>query len=158
MKKTNKGFSLVELIIVIAIMAILAGALAPALVKYINKSRLAGDIQTAQTVATAVNAAMANPTAYDELVAKGAITASDIAALNVGTNFDAEVNSALGKNKSTLKIKSSKDMDKKSFGSSNFLVTIDAVDNEVKVYVGDTNHEAYPNPVKSLSEKENKSN
>ncbi|MBO5508878.1 MAG: prepilin-type N-terminal cleavage/methylation domain-containing protein, partial [Lachnospiraceae bacterium] len=28
MKKTNKGFSLVELIIVIAIMAILAGAIA----------------------------------------------------------------------------------------------------------------------------------
>ena len=31
MKKNNKGFSLVELIIVIAIMAILAGALAPCL-------------------------------------------------------------------------------------------------------------------------------
>ena len=33
----NEGFSLVELIIVIAIMAILAGALAPALIKYIKK-------------------------------------------------------------------------------------------------------------------------
>ena len=32
----NEGFSLVELIIVIAIMAILAGALAPALIKYIT--------------------------------------------------------------------------------------------------------------------------
>lgn len=45
MKKNNKGFSLVELIIVIAIMAILAGALAPALIKYINKSRRSADIQ-----------------------------------------------------------------------------------------------------------------
>lgn len=36
---SNKGFSLVELIIVIAIMAVLAAALAPQLIKYIEKSR-----------------------------------------------------------------------------------------------------------------------
>ena len=52
MKKNNKGFSLVELIIVIAIMAILAGALAPALIKYINKSRRSTDVQNADSLRT----------------------------------------------------------------------------------------------------------
>ena len=40
----SKGFSLVELIIVIAVMVILAGALAPALIKCIEKSRKSKDI------------------------------------------------------------------------------------------------------------------
>ena len=66
MKKTsNKGFSMVELIIVIAIMAILAAALAPSLIKYINKSRLSTDIQTGTTIASAINAALAVEKAYD---------------------------------------------------------------------------------------------
>ncbi|MBO6205612.1 MAG: prepilin-type N-terminal cleavage/methylation domain-containing protein, partial [Lachnospiraceae bacterium] len=38
--KNNKGFSLVELIIVIAIMAILVGVMAPQLIKYIEKSKV----------------------------------------------------------------------------------------------------------------------
>lgn len=50
MKRKNKGFSMVELIIVIAIMAILAAALAPALIKYIRKARRTRDVDTAGKV------------------------------------------------------------------------------------------------------------
>lgn len=42
---TNKGFSLVELIIVIAIMAVLVGVLAPKYIKYVEKSRVSADVQ-----------------------------------------------------------------------------------------------------------------
>lgn len=52
MKKSNKGFSLVELIIVIAIMAILAMTIAPATIRYIDKSRKADDLQLVGNIAS----------------------------------------------------------------------------------------------------------
>ena len=54
----NKGFSLVELIIVIAIMAILAAAIAPALIRYIDKSRRSDDVAAGETINTATQAAL----------------------------------------------------------------------------------------------------
>ena len=42
-KLNNKGFSLVELIIVIAIMAVLIGVLAPQYLRYVERSRVATD-------------------------------------------------------------------------------------------------------------------
>lgn len=45
-KMNNKGFSLVELIIVIAIMVVLIAVLAPQYLKYVEKSRVASDQTT----------------------------------------------------------------------------------------------------------------
>lgn len=59
--KSNKGFSLVELIIVVAIMAILVGFLAPQLLRYIEKSNVSHDIQFADSIKKAVELAMADP-------------------------------------------------------------------------------------------------
>lgn len=59
--KNNKGFSLVELIIVIAIMAILVGVMAPQLIKYIEKGKVSSDAQLADTVHTAMVTAMMDP-------------------------------------------------------------------------------------------------
>ena len=43
-KHNNKGFSIVELIIVIAIMGVLVAALAPAYLEYEEKSKKATDV------------------------------------------------------------------------------------------------------------------
>lgn len=69
MKKNNTGFSLVELIIVIAIMAVLVGVLAPQFIKYVEQARRGTDIQNAEQIKIAILADIAD----------GKITASDTA-------------------------------------------------------------------------------
>lgn len=60
-KLNNKGFSLVELIIVIAIMAVLIGVLAPQYLKYVDKSRKSADEDNFQTIITAVQVYYSDP-------------------------------------------------------------------------------------------------
>ncbi len=52
-KKSDKGFSLVELIIVIAIMAILVGIVGTQVIPYLNKSKQAKDQQVLNSFCTA---------------------------------------------------------------------------------------------------------
>lgn len=146
MKKTNKGFSMVELIIVIAIMAILAGALAPALIKYINKSRISSDIQTGQTIATSIQTALSNEAAFDDAPT---LSAQTIALLAGNGNFTTEYNSAMGGGTAPV-VKSKKDMAGTAYGTQDFLVDVDPVNNIIKVYLGDVSHEVYPNVAASL--------
>jgi len=61
----NKGFSLVELIIVIAIMAILAGAITPAVIRYIRKARAAKATEEAKVIVSAVEASLATKAGED---------------------------------------------------------------------------------------------
>lgn len=71
MKKTKeklintKGFTLVELIIVIAIMAVLAGAISPLVIRYIQKARAARATDEAKVILNAVEAAIASNAGAD---------------------------------------------------------------------------------------------
>ena len=50
MKKDNSGFSLVELVVVVLIMAIVAVALAPQVMKWVENSRIASDLETRTSI------------------------------------------------------------------------------------------------------------
>ena len=137
--KTNKGFSMVELIIVIAIMAILAGALAPALIKYINKSRISTDVQTGNTIATAIQTALSNEIAYDSAAASYNTqwkALSGGSAWSTSDAFITSVASTVG-GSNMPKVKSKKCV-AKTAGSTggNFEYYIDLSSNTVKVRIG----------------------
>lgn len=84
-QKNNKGFSLVELIVVIAIMAVLVGVLAPQLIKYVEKSREATDIQNCDSIATALKTYFADQEGVDGTVTVTVKDTGDMVVNPVGT-------------------------------------------------------------------------
>jgi type IV pilus assembly protein PilA len=66
-KMNNKGFSLVELIVVVLIMAIIAVALAPQVMRWVENSRKSNDIEAYNALISAANVAGTDEAVLQEI-------------------------------------------------------------------------------------------
>ena len=68
--KNNKGFSLIELIIVISILAILLGITAPLLIRYVDRANKSADVASAKAIAEEFGLAFySDPALHEEALA-----------------------------------------------------------------------------------------
>ena len=92
-RKSNKGFTLVELIIVVAIIAVLSAVIAPQYIKWVEKSKVSADEANLGNVLEAVQVVAAETTP-----AAGTITISGAGVIDYdGTGLDAAANYMGGK-------------------------------------------------------------
>ncbi|MGN8754121.1 type IV pilin protein [Blautia sp. HCP3S3_C4] len=87
-KKDNKGFTLVELVIVVAILAILVGILAPQYTKYVEKSRQSADVSNLENIVKGFKVAAAD-TDYNVIPAGDAVATYTITMTATGTTIAA---------------------------------------------------------------------
>jgi len=79
-KMNNKGFSLVELIVVVLIMAIIAVALAPQVMKWVENSRISTDATNYESMIENIQLALADKDCYKVISASSATLY-----MNIGT-------------------------------------------------------------------------
>lgn len=102
-KMNNKGFSLVELIVVIAIMAVLVGVLAPTLIKNVEKSRESTDLQNLDTIRGAVVTTLSDETVAAKIPASSTTYELDTTNVTLSgsdafvTAFNAKIKDSLSK-------------------------------------------------------------
>ena len=142
--RKNKGFSLVELIIVIAIMAILVGVLAPQLIKYIEKSKVAADTQVVDSIHTAMLTAMMDPevanadsASGNSFSGSGAVSAISSTSV-VGSAFWEVMGGSQGA-KVSLKVK--------SYGAKAANISYSVIgNNKISVWIGGTDSRGSKSP------------
>lgn len=117
----NKGFSLVELIVVIAIMAVLVGVLAPTLIRNVEKSRESKDAQNVDQIKSALEVALQKEDAYTSAVpATGTTTAITMNASGVSVS-NTTVSEAIHESLDVTKTKPTS----KKFKAANITFTVD---------------------------------
>ena len=96
-KRNNKGFSLIELIIVITIMAILTALLAPQLLRYVEQSRAAKDAVNLDEAYRAVQLAFTSEKVSAEVTSTTTLVyGNDGKLTGAGSELTTELNKTLG--------------------------------------------------------------
>lgn len=90
MSSNNKGFSLIELIIVIAIIAILSAALTPRFLKYINKAAIVSDQQTCKTLEKMVYTILSDDENHDLYALNGGMRGGKVSFMFVPNDSNPE--------------------------------------------------------------------
>lgn len=119
-KLNNKGFSLVELIIVIAIMAVLIGVLTPQYIKYVERSRESADLDNYQLIVDALNINAADTDTSAVKLTAGSIkfvmnSAPDVTGTNAG-----DILTSQSANLASMTTKSTK------YGNATITITVDS--------------------------------
>lgn len=137
----NKGFSMVEIIIVVAILAILTGFLAPMLMKYVTKARLSADLDTGREIAQAILNTLTDDAVKDNAVRHA--TPQPVNDMD-GNDFKKAVFETLGVDE--LKGKTKKDVTGRELEKPYFYYTLDVDKNKVEVYYGgiSEDYQIYP--------------
>lgn len=133
----NKGFSLIELIIVIAIMAVLIAVLAPQYIAYIEKTRQGKDADAAGVVQRVIKVSMADTDIEDR--PNGGFSVTKLSDIDDGTHDDFvnEICQSLGA--SDLATFEASALTSNAYRGNSFQVDIDSTCQKITVTVFSNN-------------------
>lgn len=146
-KKDNKGFSLVELIVVVAIMAVLMGILVPTLVRNVEKSKKQKDLNAIEEIRNTMQLSLADDK-FSQITATVTFSSGNLT-VSTMSDGDGSVDSCWSDYVTEVSSQI-KDYQCKSKAYKNATVTI-TIGNELVYFIADPNgsnefkSENYPN-------------